>query len=409
MSAAQSAGEALLVVVSPVALALDGESVRVARDVLGAAFAMKAVVPEDLAELEHALSRKGRRRLVVIGDDQALHEVVQLLHRHAELEAGPIGIIPVGTGQSLGLSRSLGAASRPVEAARAVARGAERRLDLLVDEDGGVVLGNLWIPGRAEPRSGRTDGSGTAPGEARGGPGATSVRASNERIMDVDPHAACSPRANSAASGRGPGLIGNWCSQLGRTAQAAARAVTGPLLAHGGGTSGGAGFRPGEPGPAEPGSGESAPGGSRPGEPAQRGSHGGRGGEYARADGPGQYLRVEADGRLLADLDRPVGPVSVRNASTATEGSSGLSVPDDGLVEVLIGTDAGPGTALRVRAQRITVTGGTGSAENGSGLFTYEADHTLSSPVHERTWTVVPGAWRLTVPLGGGTGQDRAD
>ncbi len=55
------------------------------------------------------------------------------------------------------------------------------------------------------------------------------------------------------------------------------------------------------------------------------------------------------------------------------------------------------------------MTGGTGSAENGSGLFTYEADHTLSSPVHERTWTVVPGAWRLTVPLGGGTGQDRAD
>jgi len=48
VSAAQSAGEALLVVVSPVALAVDGESVRVARDVLGAAFAMKAVVPEDL-------------------------------------------------------------------------------------------------------------------------------------------------------------------------------------------------------------------------------------------------------------------------------------------------------------------------------------------------------------------------
>ncbi len=401
MSAAQSAGEALLVVVSPVALALDGESVRVARDVLGGAFAMKAVVPEDLAELEHALSRRGRRRLVVIGDDQALHEVVQLLHRHAELEAGPIGIIPVGTGQSLGLSRSLGAASRPVEAARAVARGAERRLDLLVDEDGGVVLGNLWIPGRAEPRPGRADDSGRGAHEAGGGVRATSERASNERIMDADPHAACSPRANSAASGRGSGLIGSWCSQLGRTAQAAARAMTGPLLAHGGGPSGGAGFGPGESEHGEPG----------PGESEQRGFHGekgGRGGEYEEAGRPGQYLRVEADGRLLADLDRPVGPVSVRNAAAA-DGASGLSVPDDGLVEVLIGTDAEPGAALRVRAQRITVTGGTGSADNGSGLFTYEADHTLSSPVHERTWTVVPGAWRLIVPLDGGSGRNRAD
>ena len=404
MSAAQSAGEALLVVVSPVALALDGESVRVARDVLGAAFAMKAVVPEDLAELEHALSRRGRRRLVVIGDDQALHEVVQLLHRHAELEAGPIGIIPVGTGQSLGLSRSLGAASRPVEAARAVARGAERRLDLLVDEDGGVVLGNLWIPGRAEPRAGRAEGSEPGPREAGGGPRATSERASNERTMDADPHEACSPRANSAASGRGSGgLIGSWCSQLGRTAQAAARAVTGPLLAHGDAPADGEGLGHREPWPG--GSGQRGSSGGRSGK---NGESAGAGADRAGAGRPGQYLRVEADGRLLADLDRPVGPVSVRNASAAGS-ASGLSVPDDGLVEVLIGTDAELGAALRVRAQQITVTGGTGSTGNGSALFTYEADHTLSSPVHERTWTVVPGAWRLTVPLGTGTGPLRTD
>ncbi|MBC3843454.1 hypothetical protein GXW82_34295 [Streptacidiphilus sp. 4-A2] len=61
----------------------------------------------------------------------------------------------------------------------------------------------------------------------------------------------------------------------------------------------------------------------------------------------------------------------------------------EGLMEVLVSNPAARGGPYRCRAQRISVTG---------GLFTYEADHTLSGPVRERTWTVEPGAWRLTVP-----------
>jgi len=352
VSAAHSAGEALLVIVSPSALAVDGESVRVARDVLGAAFAMKAVVPEDLLELERVLSRKGRRRLVVIGDDQALHHVVQLLHRHAELGAGPVGIIPVGKGHKVALARSLGAAGRPVEAARAVARGAERRLDLLVDEDGGVVLSGLRIPGRG------VGGAAAAPTAAEGGadggserrPGPTAESPRTSRDQEDDQHAACSPRANSSRSGRGSGDPAEaWYSRLGRTAGAAARSVAGPLLAHGGG--------------------------------AHR-----------------QFLRVEADGRLLADPDHPVGLISVWNAGSQERENprfgrpgrdSGTPEPAEGLMEVLVSSPAALGGAYRCRAQRISVTG---------GLFTYEADHALSGPVRERTWTVEPGAWRLTVP-----------
>ena len=355
MSAARSAGEALLVVVSPVALAMDGESVRVARDVLGAAFAMKAVVPEDLAELERVLSRKGRRRLVVIGDDQALRHVVQLLHRHAELDAGPVGIIPVGKGHKVALARSLGAAGRPVDAARAVARGAERRLDLLVDEEGGVVLSGLRIPGRGVPEQAPATAvaeRGSARGAARGAD-PVAEEPSDGREQEIDPHAACSPRANSSRSGRGPGSpSGTWYTQLGRTARAAARSVAAPLLGHG------------------------------------HGPH-------------GQFLRVEADGRLLADRDHPVGLISVWNAAAqeceaarpgrpGRDGGPGQSPPGaDGLMEVLVSSSAALGGPYRCRAQRITVTG---------GLFTYEADHTLSGPVRERTWTVEPGAWRLTVP-----------
>jgi len=346
VSAAQSAGEALLVVVSPTALALDGESVRVARDVLGASFAVKTVTPGDLAELERVLSRKGRKRLVVIGDDRALHQVVQLLHRHSELEAGPVGIIPVGKGNKVALARSLGVASRPVDAARAVARGAERRLDLLVDEEGGVVLGGLRIPGRGV----LGPGPGTA-AAARVGPGGTGQ--APEEVGDTAPQGrgpgtgamrACSPRANNSASGWGhSGLVGAWCTQLGRTAMTAARIVAAPLLQPRGGGA------------------------------------------------PGQFLRVEADGRLLADADHPVRLISVWNAAShegRPDGADGgPAAPDDGLMEVLL--SSAPGRSSRVRAQRITVTG---------GLFTYEADHALGGPVHERTWTVEPGAWRLTVP-----------
>ena len=354
MSAAHSTGEALLVVVSPSALAVDGESVRVARDVLGAAFAMKAVVPEDLIELERVLSRRGRRRLVVIGDDQALHHVVQLLHRHSELEAGPVGIIPVGKGHKVALARSLGAAGRPVEAARAVARGAERRLDLLVDEDGGVVLSGLRIPGRGVPGPGSVAGPGERDCARASAPGAEDPP--GDRDQEIEPHAACSPRANSGRSGRAPDESAEaWYSRLGRTAGAAARSVTAPLRAHGGG------------------------------------AH-------------QQFLRVEADGRLLADQDHPVGLISVWNAGSqeresprpdrsgrdgaAVELADGLMLTD-GLMEVLVSNPAALGGPYRCRAQRISVTG---------GLFTYEADHALSGPVRGRTWTVEPGAWRLTVP-----------
>ncbi len=342
MSAAQSAGEALLVVVSPTALALDGESVRVARDVLGAAFAVKTVMPGDLAELERVLSRRGRRRLVVIGDDQALHQVVQLLHRHSELEAGPVGIIPVGKGNKVALARSLGAASRPVDAARAVSRGSERRLDLLVDEEGGVVLGGLRIPGRGVPvqMTARSASVRAAEGlpetSAEGAPEGTP----EHREPVPGPVRACSPRANNTAPGRGVGgLVGAWCNQLGRTAWSAARLVAGPLLPQQGG-------------------------------PTQ-----------------GQFLRVEADGRLVADTDHPVRLISVWNAASPGSGDGEPTAPDDGLMEVLL--SGAPGRTSRIRAQRITVTG---------GMFTYEADHRPGGPVHERTWTVEPGAWRLTVP-----------
>ncbi|WLW53337.1 diacylglycerol kinase family protein [Streptomyces sp. YU58] len=143
----------LLVVIDPVALRTDGESVRIAKDVLSAgAASTKMCLPEDPEEFARALARRGSRRPVVIGDDRALLRAVSLLHRRRELAGCALSMVPVGG--SLSLARSLGVPIGAVAAARAVLEGAERRLDLLVDDSDGVVLGALRIPPltpRADP------------------------------------------------------------------------------------------------------------------------------------------------------------------------------------------------------------------------------------------------------------------
>lgn len=135
----------LLVVIDPVARRMDGESVRIAKDVLSAGSAsMKVCLPEGPEEFARVLTRRGSRRPVVIGDDLSLIRAVSLLHRRRELTDCALSVVPVGG--VLSLARSLGLPTGAVAAARAVLDGTERRLDLLVDDSDGVVLGALRIP-----------------------------------------------------------------------------------------------------------------------------------------------------------------------------------------------------------------------------------------------------------------------
>ncbi|MFC8998743.1 diacylglycerol kinase family protein [Streptomyces rochei] len=157
----------LLVVVDPVARRTDGESVRIAKDVLSAgASSTKVCLPDDGEEFARALRRRGSRRPVVVGDDRALLRAVGLLHRHRELAECALSVVPVGP--VLGLTRSLGLPSGAVAAARAVLDGAERRLDLLVDDSDGVVLGAVGIP----PVSGHGDEGAPAGAHGDAPPGA---------------------------------------------------------------------------------------------------------------------------------------------------------------------------------------------------------------------------------------------
>ncbi|MEU5524261.1 diacylglycerol kinase family protein [Streptomyces sp. NPDC047860] len=151
----------LLVVIDPVARRTDGESVRIAKDVLSAGAAgAKVCLPDDPEEFARALARRGSRRPVVVGDDRALVRAVTLLHRRRELAGCALSLVPVGGAVSL--ARSLGVPAGAVAAARAVLDGAERRMDLLVDDSDGVVLGTLRIPpvGGVTPVREAADGTG---------------------------------------------------------------------------------------------------------------------------------------------------------------------------------------------------------------------------------------------------------
>lgn len=163
-----SSRDQLLVVIDPVARRTDGESVRIAKDVLGAGAGVRVCLPESPEEFTKALVRRGARRPVVVGDDAALLRAVGVLHRERALASAVLSVVPVGSAASaVRLARGLGVPAGAVAAARAVLEGAPRRLDLLVDDRDGVVVGDVLIP----PVGAVAGGGGGAPGDDPGGAG----------------------------------------------------------------------------------------------------------------------------------------------------------------------------------------------------------------------------------------------
>ncbi|MET9180608.1 diacylglycerol kinase [Kitasatospora aureofaciens] len=269
--------EPLLLLLDPAARQTDGESVRIAKDVLCGGADVKVAYPESPSELDRMLSHRGRRRPVVIGSDLALQRVLQALHRQRELGADPVGMVPVGRAEELATARALGVPGEPVRAARAVLSGAPRTFDLLVDDGGGVALGGVRITGGARRQVGRT---------------------------------------------------GGWRSLWAKLAAAEqANALTPETADH------------------------------------------------------SPRVRVEADGRLLADVHRPV-----RLVQLTLQGAGRSDPAGAGVLEVVV---SAPGALVRARAASVSVVG------RGFG---YEADGHAVGPVRARTWTVHPGAWGLLLP-----------
>lgn len=331
-------GHPLLVVIDPAARSTDGESVRIAKDVLCAGAAAKICFPDGPEEYARALARRGHRRPVVIGDDRALLRAVALLHKERDLAGVALAVVPVGAPGAVALARALGVPTDTVAAARAVLDGTEHSLHLLTDDSDGIVLGGLDIPSGTEPEpSGRRSRRHRWKG-LRGRPGQRlpGRRDGTETVPLPGPRAAA------------------WWGRLVRTAHTALSRPAAP------------------PGPSGPPGPSEAPGLYEP--PGLAALPGGR-----RSGTAGHRLRVEADGVVLADLDRPVRWVSV----TPGDGDDGT-----GLAEVVVHwQEAEP--PVRARARAVTVSGAD---------FRYRADVVVGGPVRTRTWTVHPDAWRLTLP-----------
>ncbi|WP_161500716.1 diacylglycerol kinase family protein [Embleya scabrispora] len=311
-----SAERSLLVITDPAARSADGESVRVALDVLRACAPSKIVIPTDPADLQRALARRGRRRVVVIGGDAGVHAVARLLDRAGELGETPLGIVPIDTGSGHGLARALGLPAEPAKAARVALGENERSFDLMSDDLGGLALRSVRI------------GHGVRAG-----------------------------RAGAVAGMSGRGWRGLW-DQAARTVSSTVGAAVGPS---------------------------------------------------------GHRLRIEADGRVVADTDRPVlsvhlgcdgsttpGPMMTEvtvngyNGRNGTHGANGSNGAGTATVMITghpgasrFGPHPALGAPVQLRAHEITVRGRD---------FTYAADGMPTGPVHLRTWTVRPTGWRLFVP-----------
>lgn len=142
----------MLIVIDPTARRTDGESVRIARDVLCAGTSgAKICVLEQPQAIGQALARRGSRRVVIVGDDRTLLRAVGVLHRSGELPGSPLAMVPVGPGPTVAVARALGVPTEAVAASRTVLSGTDRPLDLLTDDAGGVVLGTLSIPAPRPP------------------------------------------------------------------------------------------------------------------------------------------------------------------------------------------------------------------------------------------------------------------
>lgn len=138
-------------VIDPVARRTDGESVRIAKDVLSAGSHAKICLPDTPRSSRGPCP--GGVRAGPWWSATITHCCVRWPSSTANgsWPAGVLSLIPVGAAHALEVAHALGVPRGAVAAARTALDGAVRRLDLLVDDSDGVVLGRLRIPAPAPP------------------------------------------------------------------------------------------------------------------------------------------------------------------------------------------------------------------------------------------------------------------
>jgi diacylglycerol kinase (ATP) len=124
---------------------------------------------------------------------------------------------------------------------------------------------------------------------------------------------------------------------------------------------------------------------------------------------PYTRVRIEVDGELVADLDRPVLMLSVGNGASVGGGTelTPEADPEDGKVDVMVSYAVGPlsrfGYVAHLRRgehhERDDVLYVRGSTVSVSGQAFYcSADGELYGPERNRTWHVEKAAFSMTLP-----------
>ena len=110
---------------------------------------VELVPTADLDELAAAAAVLGDRRLVLLGGDGSVHALAQVLSDSGALRSvGPVGIVPLGTGNDL--ARGLGIALDPARAAQQALTGRARGVEMLLDDDDHVVVNAVHAGAGAE-------------------------------------------------------------------------------------------------------------------------------------------------------------------------------------------------------------------------------------------------------------------
>lgn len=134
----------LLVVTNASAGSADEENVAAALEVLRGGADVRVESCDGPDELAGLLGGRDGRTVVLAGGDGSLHLAVSVLRSRGELSADePLGLLPLGTGNDL--ARTLGLPLDPGEAARVLLSGRPRRLDLVTDDAGGVVVNAVHL------------------------------------------------------------------------------------------------------------------------------------------------------------------------------------------------------------------------------------------------------------------------
>lgn len=137
----------LLIANSSAGTAAD-DAVKTVETVLGARCKFEVSRPDGPDELTEVLRRRGGREVVVLGGDGSLHLAVQALYDLGDLTDTVIGLVPMGTGNDF--ARTMRLPLDPEAAAQVVLDGSARRIDLMVDGDGGVVVNAAHVGVGAE-------------------------------------------------------------------------------------------------------------------------------------------------------------------------------------------------------------------------------------------------------------------